>query len=172
MRKFIFVGLLVAAGQVAAQSACQEGSTACASAVANTVSSADNNITVVLPSTASAPAKQEIAQSGSTTVRNVPSVGGPPLTTSNDTCMGSTSGSVNIAGVGIGGGSTWVDTNCKMLKNSRELWNMGMRAAALALMCTDPDNRAALESTGFSCPQSPEPKRPTQIDTLGTGARR
>ena len=82
------------------------------------------------------------------------SVSGPALVTSNDTCMGSTSGSVNIAGLGIGGGSSWTDTNCKMLKNSRELWNMGMKAAALALMCTDAANKDALELTGFICPQT------------------
>ena len=91
--------------------------------------------------------------SGTQTVRNVPSVNGPPLTTSNDTCMGSTSGSVNIAGFGIGGGTTWTDDNCKMLKNSRELWNMGMKAAALALMCNDDLNSDALNMTGYKCPQ-------------------
>ena len=87
-------------------------------------------------------------------IKNTPSVSGPQLTTSNDTCMGSTSGSVNIAGLGIGGGTTWTDNNCKMLKNSRELWNMGMKAASLALMCTDAANKEALELTGFVCPQS------------------
>lgn len=88
------------------------------------------------------------------TIKNVPSVSGPPLTTSNDTCMGSTSGSVNIAGLGIGGGTTWTDTNCKRLKNSREMWNMGMKAAALAMMCMDEENKTALELTGFECPQT------------------
>jgi hypothetical protein len=68
--------------------------------------------------------------------------------------MGSTSGSVNVAGLGIGGGSSWVDKNCQMLKNSREMWNMGMKAAAMALMCTDSSNREALELTGFECPQT------------------
>ena len=90
---------------------------------------------------------------GSITIRNVPSVDGPDLTSSNDTCMGSTSGSVNIAGLGIGGGSTWVDTNCRRLKNARELWNMGMKGAAMAVMCLDPDNKAALEATGYKCPE-------------------
>jgi hypothetical protein len=86
------------------------------------------------------------------TIKNVPSVNGPPLTTSNDTCMGSTSGSVNGPGFGIGLGTTWTDDNCLMLKNSRELWNMGMKAASMALMCTDHRTRKALEVTGFKCP--------------------
>ena len=92
--------------------------------------------------------------SGSETVYNVPSVNGPALVSSNDTCMGSTSGSLNVAGLGFGGGATWVDGNCKMLKNSRELWNMGMKTAALALMCTDAANKDALELTGYMCPQT------------------
>lgn len=98
-------------------------------------------------------------------IKNTPSVNGPSLTTSNDTCMGSTSGSVNIAGLGIGGGTSWVDGNCKMLKNSRELWNMGMKAAALALMCTDTANRDALEVTGFECPQSSRDRKRNQAST-------
>lgn len=96
------------------------------------------------------------AANTTTVIKNTPNVNAPPLVSSNDTCMGSTSGSLNIAGVGFGGGSTWVDQNCKMLKNSRELWNMGMRGAALALMCTDKDNREALAQTGFACPALPE----------------
>ena len=101
---------------------------------------------------------QNVVYSGEQTIKNVPSVSGPNLVTSNDTCMGSTSGSVNIAGLGIGGGTSWVDGNCKMLKNSREMWNMGMKGAALALMCTDQANREALELTGFECPQTTQDK--------------
>lgn len=95
-----------------------------------------------------------VEYSGTQTIRNVPSVQGPPLATSNDTCMGSSSGSINGPGFGIGIGSTWTDRNCVMLKNARELWNMGMKAAAMALFCTDVNNRMALEITGFVCPQT------------------
>ena len=87
------------------------------------------------------------------TIKNTPSVSGPALSSSNDTCMGSTSGSANVPGIGVSFGTSWVDDNCKMLKNSRELWNMGMKAASLALMCTDAANKEALELTGFVCPK-------------------
>jgi hypothetical protein len=97
---------------------------------------------------------QDVNYSGTQTVKNVPSVSGPNLTSSNDTCMGSTSGSANGPGFGISVGSTWTDSNCKMLKNAREMWNMGMKAAALSLMCKDPDNKEALELTGYVCPTS------------------
>lgn len=95
-----------------------------------------------------------VKYSGTQTVKNVPSVSGPALTSSNDTCMGAVSGSANGPGFGISLGKSYVDENCKMLKNSRELWNMGMKAAALALMCTDEANRTALELTGYECPQT------------------
>jgi hypothetical protein len=89
---------------------------------------------------------------GDYTIRNVPSVNGPNLTSGFDTCMGSTSGSVNIAGFGIGGGKTYVDENCKRIKLSRELWNMGMKAGAIALLCKDEEVRQALIDTGYVCP--------------------
>lgn len=101
-------------------------------------------------------------------IRNTPSVSGPPLVSSNDTCMGSVSGSVNVPGLGIGGGKTYIDENCVMLKNSRELWNMGMKAAALARMCMDAKNRDALEITGFVCPQT-ESARKTEAAALAKG---
>lgn len=109
-----------------------------------------------------ASSSQYLEYGGTQTIKNVPSVAGPNLTTSNDTCMGSSSGSVNGPGFGLSMGSTWSDTNCKLLKNSRELWNMGMKAAAMALMCTDTANRDALEITGYECPQTARDKKNTQ----------
>jgi len=110
--------------------------------------------------------RQYIESGGTQTIKNVPSVSGPALATSNDTCMGSSSGSVNGPGFGLSIGGTWSDTNCKLLKNSRELWNMGMKAAAMALMCTDAANRDALEITGFECPQTLKSARNRQQLTI------
>lgn len=119
----------------------------------------------IAAATINSEAAKEIA-SHAQVIKNTPSVSGPALTSSNDTCMGSTSGSLNIAGLGIGGGTSWVDGNCKMLKNSRELWNMGMKGAALALMCTDAANREALELTGFECPQTTRTKTKVKVATV------
>lgn len=82
----------------------------------------------------------------------------PMLTTSNDTCMGSTSGSLTSSVVGVSMGTTWTDANCVRLKNAREMWNMGMRGAAIALLCMDELNNEALESTGFKCPERRQKK--------------
>jgi hypothetical protein len=96
----------------------------------------------------------KVEYSGTQTVKNVPSVSGPPLVSSNDTCMGSVSSALNVPGFGASFGKTIIDNNCVMLKNSREMWNMGMKGAALARMCMDPENKEALEITGFTCPQT------------------
>ena len=135
-------------------------------------SNAGNSQSIIFtsPGTTSATVSQTIAgettgrivYSGTQTVKNVPSVSGPALVSSNDTCHGSVSGSLNFAGFGGGVGTTVVDKNCVMLKNSRELWNMGMRGAALARMCMDADNKEALEITGFTCPQTERARKEGQ----------
>jgi hypothetical protein len=114
----------------------------------NSTSTSTNNVITSGTST------NIVEYQGSYTLKNVPSVSGPPLTTSNDTCMGSTSASANGAGFGVSFGSTWTDDHCKRLKMSRELWNKGMKAASLAIDCMDPGARSALEMTGTKCPQS------------------
>jgi hypothetical protein len=76
----------------------------------------------------------------------------PAMVSSNDTCMGSSSAGISTVSIGISVGTTWKDENCVMLKNSRELWNMGMRNAAVARMCMDENNAVALEVTGVTCP--------------------
>lgn len=90
-------------------------------------------------------------------LKNVPSILSPSLTSSNDTCMGSSSAGIAGAGFGVSLGSSWADKNCVMLKNSRELWNMGFKAAAMARMCMDAMNKQALEMTGYVCPVKEEP---------------
>ena len=117
--------------------------------------------------------KNIVEYTGNYTIKNVPSVSGPNLTTSNDTCMGSSSGGANGAGFGISFGSTWSDEHCKRLKMSRELWNKGMKAASLAMDCMDIGAKAALEMTGTRCPQSmtvAERREAFGIQASATGA--
>jgi hypothetical protein len=92
-------------------------------------------------------------------IKNTPAIGLSQLTSSNDTCMGSVSVGGSGPGFSIGVGTTFTDGNCVMLKNSRELWNMGMKGAAMALMCNDANNKAALELTGYECPQTTKAKK-------------
>lgn len=72
----------------------------------------------------------------------------PQLVAGLDTCMGSSSSAIQGPSFGVSLGSTWKDVDCRVLKNGRELWNMGMRAAALATLCTDDTTRYAVAVTG------------------------
>ena len=128
-------------------------------APAATTVTSSGTLSQTLSQTVSGATTSNVNYSGSQTVRNTPSVNGPSLVSSNDTCMGSASGSANVPGFGLSVGKTYTDTNCVMLKNSRELWNMGMKCAALELMCTDSANKEALELTGFECPQTTKAKK-------------
>lgn len=107
--------------------------------------------------TSSQSATQSAAQGGSllfapvsdSTVRYAASSAfGPALTSSNDTCMGSSSMGASGMSFGVALGSTWTDKNCMMLKNARELWNQGKHPAAMALMCTDDDINYSISVTG------------------------
>jgi len=116
---------------------------------------ANTTATVNSTSTVNGVTTQHETIGGTTTenIKNVPNVTVSNLTTSNDTCMGSVTAGGSAVGFGLSFGTTHIDQNCVMLKNSRELWNMGFRAAAMARMCMDKANKEALELTGFTCPQ-------------------
>jgi len=75
-----------------------------------------------------------------------------PLTSADDTCMGSTSAGVQAMGFGISLGSTWRDEDCVRRKDSRMFYNMKMTDVAVARMCQKADNRAAVEAAGSVCP--------------------
>ena len=88
------------------------------------------------------------------------------LTTSNDTCMGSTGLGVQGMQFGFSIGSTWTDSNCIMLKNSRELKMQGHSKAAKARLCMDSDNAMAFELAGTPCPRALKSTQ-NAIATLG-----
>lgn len=92
--------------------------------------------------------------SGTQTLKNVPTVYAPNLITSNDTCMGSSSIGAGGPGFGFSFGTSWTDANCIMLKNAREVYNMGMPDVAFARLCMDELNREAIELVGRVCPQT------------------
>lgn len=63
-------------------------------------------------------------------------------------CMGSTSSGVQGANFGVSIGSTWKDLDCRKLSHVRELWNMGLHAAAVAEACSDADMNYDISVTG------------------------
>jgi len=74
------------------------------------------------------------------------------LTSSNDTCMGSSGIGAQGMNFGFSVGTTWTDSNCIMLKNSRELRAQGHAKAAKARLCMDDDNAMAFQLAGSPCP--------------------
>lgn len=86
-----------------------------------------------------------------------------PLTSSNDTCMGSTSAGAQGVSFGVSVGTTWTDEDCIRRKDARELFNMGMKSAALALMCENDKVAAAMKRAGTPCPGTD--KKTTEVTT-------
>ena len=76
------------------------------------------------------------------------------LTSSNDTCMGSSGVGAQGMNFGFSVGTTWTDSNCIMLKNARELRAQGHVKAAKARLCMDDDNAMAFQLAGNPCPEA------------------
>lgn len=110
--------------------------------------------------------KATVDYGGSYTVKNVPGVLAPSLTTTlSDTCMGSASIGVSAVGFGVTGGMTMVDEACVRRLDSREFRAMGMNDVALALLCQSDANRKAIEATGRSCPSVPKAEAASPVQT-------
>ena len=68
--------------------------------------------------------------------------------------MGSSSIGGQAVGFGLTLGTTWTDTNCQRLKNSRQLASLGFSRAAVALVCADEDVQNAMQAAGTPCPMT------------------
>jgi len=71
-----------------------------------------------------------------------------PLTSSNDTCMGSSSAGAQGITFGLSFGTTWKDNDCVMRKDARFLHNIQRTEPALSLMCQKESVRRAIEQAG------------------------
>jgi hypothetical protein len=89
-----------------------------------------------------------------TTVKSPPSSAiSPSINSSNsDLCTVGVSGAVQTQILGISGGNTVRDMNCERLKLSKTLYDMGMKVAAVSVMCGDPRVFSAMEMAGTPCP--------------------
>lgn len=66
-------------------------------------------------------------------------------------CLGSASGGIQAAAVGISLGGTKQDEGCNRRYNAQMLDAMGLNDAAVMLMCQDDAVREAMTATGRSC---------------------
>ena len=71
---------------------------------------------------------------------------------SQDLCTTGQSGAVQTQIIGLSAGRTIRDQNCERMKLSKTLYDMGMRVAAVSLLCQDPRVFGAMEMAGTPCP--------------------
>lgn len=82
-----------------------------------------------------------------------PSAIAPNINTSNsDICTVGVSGAVQTQILGLAAGATVRDMNCERLKNAKTLFDMGMKVAAVSVMCQDERVFAAMMHAGTPCP--------------------
>ena len=77
-----------------------------------------------------------------------PSVG----SSSSDLCMAGVSGAVQTQILGVSTGEFVRDENCERLKISKTLYDMGMKVAAVSVLCQDRRVYDAMEMAGTPCP--------------------
>ena len=89
----------------------------------------------------------------STVKTNPPSAISPSINASNsDLCTVGVSGAVQTQILGISTGQAYRDANCERLKISKVLYDMGMKVAAVSVMCQDWRTYDAMEKAGTPCP--------------------
>jgi hypothetical protein len=89
-----------------------------------------------------------------TTVKSPPPTAvAPAITTiNNDVCATAASGAVQTQILGISLGTTVRDMNCERIKLSKNLYDMGMKVAAVATLCQDDRVFQAMIDAGTPCP--------------------
>lgn len=82
-----------------------------------------------------------------------PTAVAPAVTTiNNDVCAVVASGAVQTQIFGFSMGGTMRDMNCERIKLAKNLFDMGMKVAAVATLCQDERVFAAMMAAGTPCP--------------------
>ena len=82
-----------------------------------------------------------------------PTAVAPAITTiNNDLCATAASGAAQTQILGISFGTTIRDMNCERIKLSKNLYDMGMKVAAVATLCQDDRVFKAMLDAGTPCP--------------------
>ena len=71
---------------------------------------------------------------------------------SQDLCTTGASSAVQTQFFGVSTGRSVRDDNCERLKLSKGLYDMGMKVAAVAMLCADKRVHVAMEMAGTPCP--------------------
>jgi hypothetical protein len=91
---------------------------------------------------------------GTTTVDKAPSTASAPsvIVNNQDVCTTGASAAVQTQILGIAGATVYTDENCERLKLSRALYGMGMKVAAVSVLCQDERVFSAMQMAGTPCP--------------------
>ena len=89
-----------------------------------------------------------------TTVKSPPPSAIAPSVTSinNDLCTVGVSGATQTQIFGLSFGTTTRDMNCERLKLAKNLYDMGMKVAAVSTLCQDERVFSAMLNAGTPCP--------------------
>lgn len=89
-----------------------------------------------------------------TTVKSPPPTAVAPAITviNSDVCAVGASAAVQTQILGISMGGTTTDKNCERLKLARGIYDMGMKVAAVSIMCQDERVFSAMLNAGTPCP--------------------
>jgi len=71
---------------------------------------------------------------------------------SQDLCIVGISGGISTFGLGVSAGTYRTDENCERIKLSKVLNDLGMKVAAVSILCQDPRVFFAMEQSGTPCP--------------------
>jgi hypothetical protein len=96
----------------------------------------------------------ESTSNSTTTVKSPPPTAVAPAITviNSDVCAVGYSGAAQTQVLGISFGGTATDKNCERLKLARSIFDMGMKVAAVAVMCQDERVFTAMLNAGTPCP--------------------
>lgn len=109
---------------------------------------------IVTDSTSRSTSSSTSASTSDTTVKSPPPTAVAPAITviNSDVCAVGYSGAAQTQILGISFGATQTDKNCERLKLARSMYDMGMKVAAVAVMCQDERIFTAMLNAGTPCP--------------------
>jgi hypothetical protein len=85
----------------------------------------------------------------------VPSAMAPSMSAfSQDVCAVPVSAAGNLGFVSLSGGTVLLDENCVKIKLAKTLNDLGLKVAAVSVLCQDPKVWDAMEMSGSPCPYS------------------
>ena len=98
-----------------------------------------------------------VAFSADTTIKYsgmpVPSAMSPSISAfSNDMCKSGVSGGANTGVISISGGATITDENCERIKLAKVMNDLGLKVAAVGILCQDDRVFEAMLQAGSACP--------------------